>query len=127
MKRGPQQARMEDYAGARAMKELPQEMLGEIVRRIVEAVQPVEIYLFGSHASGRPNKDSDVDLLVVVDGMDAPRHKLAVEARRSLRGMCIPVDIIVRTTADMAKWTAVPCNLLHTVAEKGRRVYVAAG
>ena len=107
------------------MKELPRELLDEIVRRLVEALRPVGIYLFGSHAAGAADRDSDVDLLVVVEEPDAATRELARRGRRSLWGMCVPVDVIVCTTAEMDKWSQVGCNLLHTVAEKGRLVYAA--
>jgi hypothetical protein len=35
----------------------------------------------------------------------------------------VPTDIIVCTAADMQKWSQVSCNLLRTVARKGRVVY----
>ena len=108
------------------MKDLSPELLDEIVRRLVEALQPVGVYLFGSHAGGAPTKARDVDLLVVVDRADAPPSELSHRGRMSLWGLCIPVDLIVCTTADMEKWSTVPCNLLHTVAEKGRLLYDAA-
>jgi len=37
----------------------------EMTRRIVEAVHPDKIILFGSHARGDAGPDSDVDLLIV--------------------------------------------------------------
>ena len=107
------------------MKELSPETLEEIVRRLVEALHPVGIYLFGSHAGGSPNADSDVDLLVVVGQTDMPNRELARLGRKSLWGMCIPVDLIVCTAAEMDKWSKVGCNLLHIVSEKGRPVYAA--
>jgi predicted nucleotidyltransferase len=109
------------------MVELSQELLAEIVRRLVDALHPVGIYLFGSHASGNPHKDSDVDLLVVVEAEDEPNAELEHRGHMSLWGLCVPVDLIVCTVADMEKWSEVPCNLLHTVAQKGRLVYAAGG
>ena len=109
------------------MKDLSPELLEEIVRRLVEALHPVGIYLFGSHASGTPDKDSDVDLLVVVAEAEAPKAEIEHRGRMSLWGLCVPVDLIVCTLADMDKWSRVPCNLLHTVSEKGQLVYGARG
>jgi uncharacterized protein len=37
-----------------------------MVRRLVLALQPESIYLFGSRARGDGNADSDFDLLVIV-------------------------------------------------------------
>ena len=109
------------------MKDLSPELLNEIVRRLVDALDPVGIYLFGSHAGGTPGPDSDVDLLVVVEQAEEAKAELAHRGEMSLWGLCIPVDLIVCTVADMDKWSGVPCNLLHTVAEKGQLVYDAGG
>ena len=105
------------------MEELTQELLDEIVRRLVDALHPVGIYLFGSHAGGEPNKDSDVDLLVVVNETGLSNRQLARRGRKSLWGLCIPVDVVVCTVGQMEKWSQVSCNLYHTVAEEGRLVY----
>jgi hypothetical protein len=107
------------------MKELSPELLDEIVRRLVAALRPVGIYLFGSHAHGRPDHDSDIDLLVVVPDTEVPPRELARRGRRSLWGLCVPTDLIVCTESEMNKWSQVSCNLLHTVAQEGRPVYAA--
>jgi len=107
------------------VKELSPETLEEIVRRLVEALHPVGIYLFGSHAGGSPNADSDVDLLVVVEETNVPNAELEHRGHMSLWGLRTPTDVIVCTTREMEKWARVPCNLLHTVSEKGRLVYAA--
>jgi uncharacterized protein len=53
---------------------ISQEILDDIVQRIVGAVQPTRILLFGSAAQGRMGPDSDVDLLVVMpDGIHRRR------------------------------------------------------
>ena len=49
---------------------LDQQILDDIIRRIVEVAQPEKIILFGSAARGEMNRHSDVDLLVVKDGSD---------------------------------------------------------
>lgn len=39
-------------------------VLGEILRRLVDAFQPERIYLFGSKARDEAGSDSDYDLMV---------------------------------------------------------------
>ena len=39
------------------------EILDEVIQRIVEALRPEKIVLFGSYAYGEPTPDSDVDFL----------------------------------------------------------------
>ena len=57
---------------------LSDDQLGEVVRRLVEAVSPRAVYLFGSRACGAPTADSDIDIFVIVSD-DAPS---AVELAR---------------------------------------------
>jgi predicted nucleotidyltransferase len=107
------------------MVELPAQPLQEIVRRLVESLQPRAIYLFGSHAYGKPARGSDVDILVEVgDDRGCPRD-LADRGRQTLAGIGTPVDLVVCTSAEVRKWSDVKCNLIHTVLEKGRLVYAS--
>ena len=106
------------------MKDLSKKLLQEIVRRLVDALHPEGIYLFGSHASGQADDDGDVDLLVVVADGNASMRDLARQGRQSLQGLRVPVDLVVCTESEVDKWSKVGCNLIHTVVEKGQLVYV---
>lgn len=46
--------------------------LEAIVRRLVDALKPFRIYLFGSRAESRARPDSDFDLVVVFDDQAPP-------------------------------------------------------
>ena len=107
------------------MRELSKSLFDETVQPLVHALQPEQVHLFGSHASGNPDRDSDLDLLVVVPETDASRRELARRGREP-GGTGVPVHLVVCTTAEMDKWSQVGCNLIHTVAQKGRRGYAAA-
>lgn len=48
-----------------------------VVQQIVERFEPQKVILFGSYADGKPTDDSDVDLLVVMDGDEEPIHTAA--------------------------------------------------
>ena len=52
------------------MQEITPLLLQEITERLVKEFQPEEIILFGSYAWGTPDKDSDLDLLIVVSDSD---------------------------------------------------------
>ena len=96
--------------------------LQEIVMRIVDAVNPARIILFGSYAYGAPHKDSDVDILVIME-TDSPRHKRPVAINRALAGLLIPKDILVYTPAEVDDWKDVPQAFVTQVLEKGVVVY----
>ena len=73
--------------------------INEIVNRIAIRFNPDKIILFGSYASGNPNNDSDLDLLIIKD-TNLPRHKRSFDIQKSLIGSMIPMDILVYTTKE---------------------------
>ena len=48
------------------VEKVDEDLLQEIVRRIVSAINPLKIILFGSYAYGTPHKGSDLDILILV-------------------------------------------------------------
>jgi predicted nucleotidyltransferase len=110
-----------------AVKRPSETLLRRIVERLVDSVHPARVYLFGSQATGRADRPSDIDLLLVVpDTATAPRD-WARRGRRSLWGMGVPVDLVVCTTSEMDEWADVPCNLIHSAVQSGRLLYVSQG
>jgi predicted nucleotidyltransferase len=102
------------------MKKVSQEIIEEITRRIVESVQPMKIVLFGSHAWGQPDTDSDLDLFVVVEASDQPTYRLARGIYRSLRGIGVPVDVVVQTNEEVERGQKVITSLARKVMQEGR-------
>lgn len=102
------------------MKEISPELLQEVTGRIIDAVHPEKIVLFGSHVWGRPTEDSDVDLMVIVDRSEQPGYRLARNIYRSLRGLRLPVEVVVRTREEVERGLAVKTSLERRVMEEGR-------
>jgi predicted nucleotidyltransferase len=105
------------------MKPLPKEILDEMTRRLVENLRPERIILFGSHAWGEPDEDSDVDLLVIVRHSDLPPAKRAMHAHRCLRGLGVSKDVIVKTVAEVDRERRVHASLVSEALERGRPLY----
>ena len=70
--------------------------LPRAVERIVNALHPEKIILFGSFARGKPTPDSDVDLMVIME-TTATHNERYLAVARQLRPRVFPVDIIVKT------------------------------
>lgn len=74
------------------------------LRVLVEQFRPEQVILFGSYAYGHPNRDSDVDLLVVKDMKDSSVHETAaiLKAWRPIRwtGVSIPFELRVESPAN---------------------------
>jgi predicted nucleotidyltransferase len=108
------------------MKILHATLLDEIVRRIVAALQPETIYLYGSHAYGQPHEDSDVDLLVVLREATRSGHENAVVAYRALRGLCVPAEVKVVTRNEFERRAQWLSSVERIAKEKGRILYAAS-
>ncbi len=99
--------------------------LAEVVRRLVEAYQPLRIYLFGSKARGEEGPDSDYDLMVVVSD-DAPpekrRSRLGYEA---LRGTGTAADVLVCTRSYFEERLHLRASLPATIVREGKLLHAA--
>ncbi len=101
---------------------LKQEVLDEIIRRVVEVAQPEKIILFGSAARGDMTHDSDVDLLVVKSGVK-DRTRLAQDIHLSFWGLLVPVDVIVVTPEDIEKFAGGVGTIIPYALEEGKVIY----
>jgi hypothetical protein len=104
---------------------VPDPLLDEAVRRLVDTLQPEQIYLFGSRARGDNQGDSDYDLMVIVHESDLPPHRRAQRAHHALRGIRAAADIIVSTPEEFDRFLSVPGSLAATVLREGRLLYDA--
>ncbi|MGB3299311.1 MAG: nucleotidyltransferase domain-containing protein [Phormidesmis sp.] len=90
---------------------------------IAEKFQPEKIILFGSYAYGKPNQDSDVDLLVVLPFEGSPIHK-AVEIRQSVRAP-FSLDLMARTPQHLQERLEMGDFFIQEILQKGRVIYEA--
>ena len=95
----------------------------EIVRRLVGEFQPEAIYLFGSYAWGQPAPESDLDLLVIVSESNQRPIERSQRAQRSLRGVRVAVDVLVKTRAEFEHFRPVKASLEAQIFEKGKLLY----
>jgi predicted nucleotidyltransferase len=107
------------------MPQMSAEQLQDIVRRLVASVSPEKVYLFGSHASGEGRSGSDIDILVVVPDCPGGVGALYAEAERSLRGTCLPVELVICTRSQFERQSQWTSSLACTVRKKGKLLYAA--
>lgn len=93
----------------------------EIVRRIVDAVAPEKIILFGSAARGEMDRDSDLDFLVV-KSCENPR-KVAQTIYRNLIGVGVSKDIVVVTPENVERHRDTIGYIIRPALREGRVVY----
>lgn len=98
------------------------EQLPEITRRIVQTSNPEKIILFGSYARGKANADSDLDLLVIVPKAQHLRQE-SIRVRRALRGLLVPVDIIMATSEQIRRLGNVTGLVYQSALREGTVLY----
>ena len=110
--------------------------LREAVAPIVERIKDLDIsrvVVFGSTVTGAFDKDSDLDLAVIVPdpepGEKFNRVDRAIELRRHIRDINaeIAIDILVYTESEFSRLRNSPSFVRAEIAEAGETVYERAG
>jgi predicted nucleotidyltransferase len=103
---------------------LDQNILENIIQRIVEVADPEKIILFGSAARGEMGRNSDVDLLIVREG--GYNHDLVGRIYHNLHGVGAAVDAIVVSPEDVERYRDSHPLVIKPALREGRVVYESA-
>ena len=96
------------------------------IRTIVKHERPRKVIVFGSAAQGATDRNSDVDILVVTRTNPASSRKASVRIRRALRGISMPMDILVISEPRLRRLAARPGLIYREALERGKVVYDAS-
>jgi predicted nucleotidyltransferase len=88
--------------------------------QIAERFDPEKIILFGSYAYGKPDPESDVDVLVVMPAYNVTNQ--AIRIRRATTHP-FPLDLIVRTPNDLHWRLREGDWFLREIVNEGRVLY----
>ncbi len=105
------------------VQSLDENLLETVKQRLVSEFQPEQIWLFGSHAWGTQDENSDVDLMVVVRESEETSVRRAQRAHRCLSGLPMPKDVIVPTRAQLDRYKHLRASLFNQVLSNGRKLY----
>jgi predicted nucleotidyltransferase len=105
------------------VKALDDALLQTATQRLVTEFQPEQIWLFGSHAWGTPNEDSDVDLMVIVPSSNERPIRRMQRAHRCLRGIGFAKDVLVNTRSEFDRYRHLTASLSHRIFQQGRKLY----
>jgi uncharacterized protein len=95
----------------------------EVVADVVRQFDPARIIVFGSVARGSEHESSDLDLLVLLDGLDPlHRRRLMGQIRSAIRAP-IPIDVVVADVEDFEQRREVNGSPYYWPAREGEVVY----
>lgn len=93
------------------------------VRKITEVCRPVRIIVFGSYVRGTTDRNSDRDVLVVVDDTVGNPRKESVRIRRALRNISMPIDVLVAARSQREALKDKPGLIYREALRTGRVIY----
>lgn len=107
---------------ATTTRDVQQEIVPDLVRRILAVSSPRQIILFGSYARGDFGPHSDLDVLVIEDEVDS----INAETQRlyqALRGLGAPVDIVVARTDYIRRYGDLVGSVARPALREGKVLY----
>jgi len=94
----------------------------KITRQIIEKYKPEKIILFGSFAWGKPNKDSDFDILIIKETRKSHYRRIP-EVRSYLHDVNRAMDILVMTPKELARRIQLGDFFIKNILQKGKILY----
>jgi len=101
------------------------QVLAEILRRLVEVYSPQCVYLFGSRARGEAGPDSDYDLMLVVGDETPASLRSSGRAYEALWGLRASADVVVWTRSAFDERLHLKASFPSTVVREGKLLYAA--
>jgi uncharacterized protein len=97
------------------------DVIRSLARQIADRFQPQKIILFGSYAYGQPRRESDIDLLVIMETA-LRESQQALQIRQYLKPL-FGLDIIVYPPAKIEQRLAWGDSFLSEIIERGIVLY----
>ena len=101
---------------------ISEQILAEVVERLVSKFHPERIILFGSQARGTADKRSDVDILVI-GPVKGKRRSLMLAMDEAPEGLELAVDIVVLTPDGFELDRQIPGTVARPAWLEGRVLY----
>lgn len=91
--------------------------------RLTSKFAAKQIIIFGSHAYGKPDKDSDIDLCIIMDLKERRKLDLIREIRRELMDLISnSLDILVYNEDEFKERAKLTSTLEHKIMTDGMKL-----
>ncbi len=104
---------------------LSQQIIDQIRTNLVTALDPLEIYIFGSQVWGKTHRYSDVDVFVVVNKPyeTIANKKMYAKGHMALDAVDMPSDLILMPQKEFAQKAKLSHTLPYKVKKEGMKIY----
>jgi len=101
-------------------------VIREVVEKLKKEYQPLRVILYGSYAYGVPDRDSDIDLLVVKETNERPiDRRVRVSRIISDPKRYIPVEVLVLTPEELRDRLECGDLFINEILTRGKTLYEA--
>ncbi len=103
-----------------------QGVIDALKQKLLAEYDPIKVILFGSYAHGHPDRDSDIDLLIIKE-TDQRLIDRWVEVQGLLTGLHrhLPVETLVLTPAELDERLRIGDQFIMDIMERGKVLYAA--
>lgn len=106
------------------MKTQVSEQIELLKNTLKEKFAVKQIFIFGSHAYGKPDKDSDIDLCIITELNNKRKIDMIREIRRELIDLILnPLDILVYSEKEFNERAGLISTLERKILTNGIKVY----
>jgi predicted nucleotidyltransferase len=102
---------------------ISEDLIQRVTERIARECHPHKIILFGSWAWGKPERFSDLDLLVIMDSEVGRPDIRTMQVRRLLYDFHCPMDLLVYTPEEIKACLQRGNLFIREILEEGRLLY----
>lgn len=101
-------------------------VIQNMLEKLIAGYAPQKIILFGSHAYGEPDRDSDIDLLIIRETRERFLDRwMTVQGILTGTHPSFPVETLVLTPKELEDRLAKGDQFISEILEKGEILYVA--
>ncbi|MFA6549161.1 MAG: nucleotidyltransferase domain-containing protein [Candidatus Margulisiibacteriota bacterium] len=103
------------------MRNIKKREIKKVVSQAAEKINPEKVILFGSYAYGKPNKDSDVDLLFITNTelKGLKRYRWVNQYVSHI----FPIDLIIKTPSEIKQRLSMGDPFYKEIISKGKTLY----
>ena len=102
------------------------EEIQKITDAIVQTVNPMKVYLFGSYVTGEATPKSDLDFLVIMPDHTKKKYEVAGMIEKSTRELShITKDLIIDYADKYERFASVPYSFIGHIVKTGKLLYAS--
>lgn len=101
---------------------LSEQDISNVREKLVSSFRPQKIILFGSQVSGKADKHSDVDILVI-SPIKEKRRDLMIKMDKALESLDYAFDILILTLEEFNRTSFIPGTIARYALQSGKIIY----